>query len=139
MNSDDEQWLVQKAVFERDLPCENNVCLFTGCLFPRCLFTGCWFRSCLFTSCLFVEPVACSPVTSCTGCFFSSYLFISCLFRFLHQLPIQVFKRLVSVHRIVLPSLVKNLPRATRVLLSLFPETCSSLCVATRWHGGYRR
>ena len=65
----------------------------TGCLFTRCLFTGCLFTSCLFTSCLFVEPVACSPVTSGTGCLFSSYLFISCLFRFLHQLPIQVFKR----------------------------------------------
>ena len=111
MKFEDERLLVQKAAFLRDPPNENEHgnfcekasfectdclftgCLFTGCLFTRCLFTGCLFTSCLFTSCLFVEPVACSPVTSCTGCLFSSYLFISCLFRFLHQLPIQVFKR----------------------------------------------
>ena len=102
MNFDDKQLLVQKAAFESEnehgnfcekVSFECTDCLFTGCVFTRCLFTGCWFTSCLFTSCLFVEPVACSPVTSGTGCLFSSYLFISCLFRFLRQLPIQVFKR----------------------------------------------
>ena len=116
MNFDDEQLLVQKAAFERDLPSENEHgnfcekasfectdCLFTGCLFTGCLFTRCWFRSCLFTSCLFVEPVACSPVTSGTGCLFSSYLFISCLFRFFHQLPIQVFKRFMCCRDSSLP------------------------------------
>ena len=90
MNFDDEQLLVQKAAFERDLPSENEHgnfcekasfectdCLFTGCLFTGCLFTRCLFTGCLLTACLFTDWL----FTDCMfdGCHFPRCLFIGCL------------------------------------------------------------